>query len=672
MILSRVYFIIPSILALAFSCPAQAASLESMSIEDLMNVEVYSVTKRKEQAFSTPSALYVITQEDIRRSGATSIPEALRLVPGLFVARTDANNYVITFNDQPYTQKLLVLVDGKPAHSHTFSQTFWPSVNVFIEDVERIEVILGSAAAVWGDNAVSGVISVVTKAASASPGLLATASGGDLGKYSAKARYGFGGDGYAGRAYFSAGAEDAGRKVANYKDPQDAGKMFNKSSLAQAGFRVDWESSGTRTSMQADAFSKAAGSEGAIFNGYQSETAHFIHDDKYSGSTMLLRRESDHGSATAILQMILNRATMERKFFKETMDSASAEGQIDYRGFNGHLISLGFNAREMISDITPTEALYLPDIRNDHFGLFAEDRISAGERLSFWLGAKLEKNSFTSWRFQPQVKAIWTGDLLAAWVSASRGVRLRDTVGTNLSWNWHANNLKGRMPGIDSDIWLITRIMGSKDFEPEEVTSYETGLRVRPSDSLGLDLSGFFSIFPNVEDLAAFGDPYLEMEPAPHYVQQARLQNPCEGNSAGGRLYFTADIAYWARIKGGVSVGRVWIKPKPGFEASADSARDMSNSIPLYQASMAARLDLPGGIKVDPTLYIVDASPGISIQKYTRLDLRLSYQPAPGWDISLTGRNLLTQRHVEYEFAFLEENSFVIRDFYVKATYGFN
>ncbi|MDH4183564.1 MAG: TonB-dependent receptor [Nitrospinota bacterium] len=641
-----------------------------MSIEELMNLEVYSVTKRKEPAFSTPSALFVITQEDIRRSGATSIPEALRLTPGLLVARTDANNYMISFNDQPYTQKLLVLVDGRPVHSSTFSQMFWPSVNVFMEDIEKIEVILGAASAVWGDNAITGVISVITKNSGATEGAAVAASGGDLGKYAARARYGYSSGANSGRFYFMAEGADVGRKFIPASEPIDGGKMFNKRLVTQAGFRMDWDDPSARTTFQGDLYSNTIGSEGAIFIDYHSPTAHFEHEDGYTGGNLILRREADYGTASSTIQLMANRATMERKYFKETLDTAEAEAQLDYRGLDGHQISFGANARGMKSDFTPTEAFYLPDIQNNLYGLFVEDRISATDQLSFWLGVKYERNSFTGWQFQPQAKAIWTMDTAAAWISTSRAIRLRDTVTTNIFWNWESDNLNGVFPGIDTDIWGITRIVGSMDFEPEETISYEAGLRAHPGQSFGFDISAYYNIYPNIADTAASGDPFFEENPEPHYVQNATVQNPTEGESAGAKIMFTADLAFWARIKGGVSTARIWARPKPGFEYNQGSVDYVSNMLPKYQAVIGLRLDLPGRVKLDPTFYTVAAMPSLDIEQYHRLDVRLSYQPAPGWEISLTGRNLLQQRHMEYPWAYLEETSFVIRDFYLKVTYG--
>ncbi|MBI5816668.1 MAG: TonB-dependent receptor plug domain-containing protein [Nitrospinae bacterium] len=657
--------------ALSMADKSDPRSLTELSIEDLMDVKVVTASKKEESAFGSTSAIRVLTHDDIIRSGATNIPEALRLVPGLYVARKDSNNYVITsrgYSDLPFTDKLLVMIDGRSIHSPTFSQVWWPAVNYPLDDVERIEVILGPGSALWGANASNGIINIITKSASKTAGPMVSAGGGSQEKWFGTARYGWemGGNSSA-SAYFTGSGSDRGRVINDVwsDNPADGGELYNKSRNMQAGFRADWSGADSRISLHGDIYDNTSGSEGDVYKSLSEGVVRYENDDKYNGKNILLRAERTLSeNLAASFQTYYDSTHINKIFFEEALDTGDVEAQLAYRGITNHTLTAGLNYRVSASGFTSTDAVIMPDVTNNLYGFFAKNEYTAmGGKLKLSLEAKAEKNDFTDWAFQPAFKAAWVENDWMTWFSVEKSARLSNPVNKDFLWNWQYDAGSEVTP-------TVYRITGSEWGNTEEFYSIEAGIRFKPLEKVFVDISSYYNQSPNVMDFTDTGDPVYADSPQPHYVQDLEFINLYEGISYGAEAVVRADVAGWARIYLGYAYNRMAIKPKPGQEGHQTEADWVNTGTPpeIFRAGLF--LDLPYRFKFDTVVYITGAAPGITAQYYNRLDLRLSYRPAENFEVAVVGRNLGAPLHFEHEPVMQEDSSWISQDFYVKLTYG--
>jgi iron complex outermembrane receptor protein len=660
--------------ALVFSTSASAqevmvASLESLSVEQLMAVDVVTASKRAESLFATPSAVFVLTGQDILRSGATTIPEALRLVPGLHVARKDLNHYVVTsrgFNDLPFSDKLLVMIDGRALHSPSFSQVWWPAVNYPLEDIERIEVIRGPGSAVWGANAINGVINIITKQAATTPGPLITVGAGDKETGFGSARYGWTTDGGVDLRLLAMGEGRDGARIVRGEwsdDPQDGGPQENAARVLRSGLRADWGDEGSDHTAQVDVYRNSARSEGAVFTKVGDETQHFIHDDTYAGMSAQYRAERRRADGwTFVYQLYYDRSTVERIYFAETLDVADIEAQGVYRGFDGHVMTAGIDARHTRTDFTDTAALSMPDDAFVHYGLYAQDEMTLfDDRLKVVLGAKAEKNDYTDWQVQPNAKLAWIGDRWVAWTSVSKAVRLINSVNNHMVWNYQASEIDG-LPSVG-------RIVGRPATEPEEVVAYEAGFRFNPNSALGVDVTVFENRYANVMDVTSFEDDATLIDDG-YYAYDIPFANMYEGTTWGGDVTLLARPVHWANLSLSYSRTHVDLHPTASFAGREEEAEWINTATPINATKGRVSLDLPFRFGFDASVQAIDWTPGVGGQRYLRVDLRLSWRPVDDLEIAVTGRNLQNTRHKEYESQYMEEIAWVERDAYLKITYG--
>ncbi|HEX7523005.1 MAG TPA: TonB-dependent receptor, partial [Candidatus Deferrimicrobium sp.] len=515
---------------------AAASDLTEMSIEELMNINVYSVSRRLQRLQDSAAAVFVITGEDIRRSGATSIPEALRMAPGIDVARVDGNKWAITsrgFNSL-FANKLLVLIDGRSVYTPLFSGVFWDVQDTLLEDVDRIEVIRGPGAALWGANAVNGIINILTKTAKQSQGGLLTAGAGNVEK-------GFGGGRVGGKrgdalfykAYAKYFNRDGGLDARGNEGPD----AWN---LLQGGFRVEWEpSERDQFNVQGDIYGGKAGQKVTASDlSSPSFTRTFDERSDVSGGNVLGRwtRTLTNGSEYK-LQAYYDRTGNQMAETDMTQDTFDVDFQHRFLLGERQEILWGLGARMWQDRIGGGTLVVLGPVRsNDRtFSGFVQDEITLiPQRVRLTLGTKVEYNRNYDFEFQPNARLIWTPTpRQSLWAAVSRAVRTPSRFERNVSFD--AGILPAGAPGNPSPAPLVITVRGNPEFDSEKLIAYETGYRLRPTDRLSLDAALFFNKYDKLRS-ASSGTPFLDQSPFPHLVAPQTLVNEADGETFGGEL----------------------------------------------------------------------------------------------------------------------------------------
>jgi iron complex outermembrane receptor protein len=617
--------------------------LTNLSLEQLMQLEVTSVSKRPERLSDAAAAIYVITQEDIRRSGATSIPEALRLAPGIEVARIDSSKWAITsrgFNSR-FANKLLVLIDGRSVYTPLFSGVFWDQQDTLLADVERIEVIRGPGATLWGANAVNGVINIITKPAAQTQGsLVSGALGTD--RASLAARHGARlGENTALRVFGKGFSRDAGRTA--------VGEGEDEWRQQRGGFRLDSQpTDADSVTVSGEAF---AGSTGETFL-TQTLTPPFSlaqSDDTETTGGHLLgrwdRKLSEQSSAS--VQAYYGRTNINDPRIVEARDTFDIEAQHDVALGERHRLIWGLGYRVTADEVDSSPTIVLdPDSRTSHlFSGFAQDTITLiPNELDLTLGTKLEHNDFTGFEVQPNARLSWLPTAnQTVWAAVSRAVRTPSRAEADV-----AINQMTLPPGTaqnPSALPAFLRAIGNRDFGSEELVAYEAGYRIQVDPQLTFDLAAFYN---NYDDLrgARLGSPFLELSPLPpHLVVPALGDNVLEGQTYGFEVVADWRPRAWWRLQGTYSLLQVELHSKSGAAPMAEIEEGYS---PQQQAALHSYVDLSETVTFDTSLRFVDQLSTLGVPSYLTLDARLGWRAAPGLEVALVGRNLLDDAHPEF------------------------
>lgn len=590
---------------------AAAADLKKLSIEELMEIDVMSVSRRTERLNQAAAAIAVITQEDIRRSGVTSLPEALRLVNALHVARQNQRVWGISargFNIAT-ANKMLVLIDGRSVYTPLFSGVFWDVQDTLLEDVERIEVIRGPGATLWGANAVNGIINVITRPAADTQGGLVTAGAG-------KEEKGFGGVRYGGKlgetGHYRAYGKYSNRDSLVLSDGSDARDPMW---LGQGGFRVDWRASGR------DAFTF----QGDAYTGRIGEA---IRDDTNVDGGNLLGRWSRTLSEDSNLELQVYWDRTHRyipAYFEEHLDTVDLDFQHRLPLGGRHDLVWGFGYRHYVDRVDNSRSLaFLPARRDfDLFSVFAQDEASLlGDRLALTVGTKLEHNDSTGLEVQPSVRAAWkASERRTLWAAVSRAVRTP----TRIDEDFRTFSPDGRS----------VLIRGSRDFESEELLAWELGYRIQPYPDLLLDLATFYNVYDNLRS----------QEPPAGSSFPVTLANKLEAETWGLELRSNLQpVQGWQ-----VQVSYVWLDKDLHLDPdSRDPTRGVAEgNDPEHRFALRSSHNLPAGLELDGWLRYVDELPFPAVDSYTELDLRLGWRASASVDLSLVGRNLLNASHAE-------------------------
>ncbi len=620
--------------------------ITELSLEELMDMKITSVSKKPQKMYDAAAAVFVITQDDIRRSGVTSIPEALRLVPGLEVARIDANKWAITsrgFNGR-FANKLLVLIDGRSVYTPLFSGVFWQMKNPVLEDVERIEVIRGPGATLWGANAVNGVINIITKDAEETQGGLVSARIGTKDRGSGSVRYGarVGDD-----AYFRVYAKYSDRDNSVFASGSEANDNWD---LRRAGFRLDWRTP----------YDDSWTLQGDIFTGNNSQTVTepylyapysrtFEDNNEIGGGNILTRwKHVFSESSDMALQLYYDRTEHEDTTLRENRDTIDIDFQHRFAVGESQEVLWGVGYRFTSGDIGNRFSVALePDNRNDHlYSAFVQDDITLIEdKLRLTLGSKFEHNDYTGFEYQPNARVLITPDPHhTIWAAVSRAVRTPSQVEHDARINTEVVP-----PGTaknPSALPVLLTAQGDDDFRSEELTAYEVGYRVLATDNLFLDIATFYNVYDNLRTLET-GTTSLEPSPAPlHLVLPSTV-----GNEMNGETYGAEVVADWRpvdgwRLQAAYSYLRIFLHLEDGStDTISESAEEES---PRNQFSLRSSMDLYRNLEWDMWLRYVDDLPALNVDSYVSLDTRLAWNMRRNLVLSVVGRNLLDRRHPEF------------------------
>ncbi len=588
-----------------------AQDLKRLTIEELAEVDVTSVSRRVERLSQTAAAVSVIRQEDIRRSGTISLAEAMRLGDAIDVARYDGRTWAVSargFNIST-ANKLLVLMDGRTLYSPLFAGTFWDVQDTLLADVDRIEVIRGPGGTIWGANAMNGVINIITRDASQSRGNAAFLIFGSEERVVASARHG----GRLGGAGNYRVFGKYRRRDANVFSTGESAE--DELDLGQVGFRLDSnDQARTRWTLQGDAY---RGTEG-LFDRADTDLA---------GGNFLARWHKRYGSDSefrvqAYYDRTLRKVPLQ---FEETRDTFDLDTQRRLVLGGRHDVIVGGHLRVSSGrDVGTAGFLFEPERQTDKlFSFFAQDEFSlTPARVFLTIGSKFERNDFTGFEVQPTVRARWSGtDRQTLWGAVSRAVRLPTRFDTAL-----------RIINPQTRALLLS---GNDDFDAESVVAYEAGYRIRPHLRASLDFATFVNRYDNLrsQEFPAPQGPFV------------LLANTLNAVTSGFEAAGAVQLAGRWRVHGSYAYLHKRLSHDSGSR-DLTRGRDEGND-PSFLFSIRSYLDLPYGLALDGLLRAAGARPHPAVAAYSELDVRLGWTARPGWEWSLVGQNLLHDHHPE-------------------------
>ena len=626
--------------------------LADLSVEQLLDLKVTSVARREETVSHSPAAIYVITQEDIRRSGARSIPDALRLAPGMDVAQVDAHTWAVSsrgFNSV-FANKLLVLIDGRSVYTPLFSGVFWDAQDVVIEDIDRIEIIRGPGAALWGANAVNGVINITTKRVEDTQGGLITTGGGN--EERAFTTFRFGGrvnDDFHYRIFGKATGRDDSELL-------DGGAANDGSRMGRIGFRVDWTPAQDTFTLQGEAYH---GLEDAYYERLRSRSPFTVYDDysvdHISGGNILGRWTRDLSSGgQVVLQTYYDRTNRDAAIFGEWRDTFDVDFQHRFRFGDWQTIVWGGGYRATSDRVRNSFDLGLsPQSRTTNlYSAFLQDEISiVKNRLGLTLGSKIEHNDFTGFEFQPSGRLLWTPAAHhSVWASVSRAVQMPSRIEDDLTLRQGPVLPPGALyagfpPYVPPSPAVLTSVSGRRGTVSEEEIAYEIGYRIEPTPRLSFDLALFYNDYQKLGSFET-DTPVVDLLANPPHIG-VHISNRLKGETYGGEIAATWQAASWWKLQANYSLLYTKIHfSDGGLDAVNEHA--LEGSSPRYQASLRSSIDLPRGFEFDAGIRYVDALPVLHVPAYVAVDVRLGWHISDSVELSVVGRNLLDRRHAEF------------------------
>ncbi len=616
-----------------------ARQLADLSLEQLMNETVTSVSKREQKLGDAAAAVAVLSHEDLHRSGATCVAEALRAVPGLNVNSVNASQWAISargFNGL-YANKLLVLVDGRTVYSPLFAGVYWDLQQAMLEDLDRIEVIRGPGATVWGANAVNGVINIESRSARETLGGYTYLGGGDVYQAMGGGRYGLqlGSNTFV-RVFGSYQLTDD-YPLANGQDGGDSWQSWH------GGFRLDhYADEATQATWQGDLT--------------HSDLDHGVSHAYNANLLGRWQRQLSDRSAVAMQGYYDRTHRDEITRARSTMDTVDLSAQHTFRLGEWNDVIWGGGYRYINNQMVQNNPLVTILDRNFDLNLvsgFIQDELQLiPDRLTVTLGTKVEHNDFTGWEVQPSARLMFKpAERQTVWAAVSRAVRTPSEIeGLNLATIPYGAPVFGFQPTL----------VGNPNAEAETLWAYELGYRCQVANRVNLDLSTFYNDYDRV---LAVG-PVTQLDPGPPAVAVIPFDNYHYGNTCGGEAAVTVDLTDSWRVMASYALLVATIRGAPGSDP--ETAED---SAPRNQVLLRSSYDFSRQLSLEVQGRYVDCIR--YVPSYLTADFQLTYRPTPHWEISLVGRNLLDPQHPEHGFEPLAVSTEVPRSFYGKVTWRF-
>jgi len=609
---------------------APAKDYTDLSLEQLMRVEITSVAKRPVSILDSPAAVYVLTNDDIRRTGARSIPEALRQVPGLNVARISSGGWAISArgDNSVFANKLLVLVDGRSVYTPLFSGVYWDRNEILLEDIDRIEVIRGPGASVWGANAVNGVINIITKSSKDTQGTYLSAGYGTGDEKQVVGRHGgtLGESGHY-RVYgkgFEEGAQEA----------LDGGEAADDWRSARGGFRMDVTgSNGDTWQLQGASFGNNTGNsvtEPSFSAPYRSTR---VFDSNVQGG-FVLGSWSRQISPTNTVQVrsFAQRTVLEDWRVDEERNIFDIEADQSLTVGDRHKVVWGMGGRYSNDSISSSDEISLSKTEDEQYLIngFLQDTIGFwDDRVQVTLGSKIEYNSYTGLEIQPSARALWhVNDRHTIWGAVSRAVRTPSRVedGVDLL-------VDVTPPSSIRPFATETRFIGNSDLKSEELLALEAGHRWEFSKRLSFDLAAFYNFYDRRLS-ADLGETYfVTRSGGTNLVVPFNVNNDGEGDSYGFELLVNWRPLDAVRVQGWYSL----------LEQSEPTAGD-----PEHQASLRVSYDISDTVVLDAFgRYVSELGDG-AVSAYGEAGARIAWSPRPFLELALVGQNLIRDDHLEF------------------------
>ncbi len=664
LIFEYVLKILKQLIFIAMVCAASFAvagnqstnnQLLNLSIEELMNVNVTTESRRPQKLAEIPSAVFVITQDDIRRSGATNIPDALRMAPGVQVERVGTDKWAVSIRgfNGIYDNKLQVLMDGRSVYSPVFSSVLWEQQDTLMEDIERIEVIRGPATVSWGSNAVNGVINIITKKAADTQGTLLTAGGGSFEQAFVGARYGgkineetpF-------RVYAKGFTRDHTQSLsgANTHDQWHS---------ARGGFRLDHSRGIDQFTLQGDLFSNFDGStleKNALSISPTSTGAIRGHNEGGNIRFRWDRTFSEHSSFMLQAYYDRNLAVLQ-PMSKMHAESFDIDMQYRFPLFDRHRITWGSNYRLYHNKLFETGlSTFSPRERTNHLiGTFIRDDITLiPDRLLFSLGSRFEHNDFTGMEIQPNARLMWTpNNENSIWMAVSRAVRTPSRGEIDGTINLTLTPQFQSFPGFSGLPFPITVLMhGNKNFQAEKLIAYELGYRHQFSPQASIDIAGFINDYSQLRDTSLGALSLSAGLPR-------QLLFPVAFNNHGSALTYGVETSIdWKpkdnwRLQGSYSFLNIDFSSNSAFNKQDSSAGAANKANPQHQLSVRSNYDFSERLQLNLWLRYTSAISFYNIPSYVTMDAKLAYKPTKNTELFVVGQNLFSQHHREFASDFL-------------------
>lgn len=646
---------------------APTPDLSSMSLDSLSNAEITSVSRKEEKISDAAAAVYVITGEDIRRSGVTSIAEALRLVPGLDVAQIDANKWAITsrgFNER-FADKMLVLIDGRTVYTPLTSGVYWDIQDLMLEDIERIEVIRGPGATLWGANAVNGIVNIISKKAKDTQGGLVDAVGGSQEGGSTAGRYGgtLGPHGFY-RVF---------TKYLNQAPYTDAlgHPAADGWNLLHGGFRSDWDlSSRDELTVQGDIYKGNAGQtvEGLISLA-PPVSGTFNDRTNMSGGNLLGRwtHTSSERFDTSLQAYFESADRSEPAVLGEFRHTIDLELVQHYTIGSRHELIWGADYRYATDrTVGSLNMSFNPESRSTNlFGGFIQDEITVvPDRLRITAGIKLEHNSYSGFAPQPNVRVLWKiHPQFSIWAAISRASESSSRTDSDIRVNESAF--------VDANgVTNLVSSFGTKHLLPENVVAYELGQRGQISKWLAFDISTFYNRYTNRHTQEP-GAAFFEDIPAPPHIvlptlTESKISGESHGLEVASRIRATS---HWTLIPA-YTLFEIHLHAAPGSQDTS-TAPTSEGSSPRHEFQIRSELNLPHRLEIDTGVYYVGRLPGPPVPSYTRVDARFGWRASERAEISMGIQNALTPRHFEFGSGDFVNATQIGRNIYGKFTWRF-
>jgi iron complex outermembrane receptor protein len=612
--------------------PAKSVDLTAMSIEDLMNIQVISASKKAERLSAAPAAIFVITGEDLERGGFSSVPDALRTVPGLYVVQQSSHVWLVTargFSNE-YNDKMLVLIDGRLGYSPTFGGVFWDVQDPPLEDIDRIEVIRGPAGTLWGADAMNGVINIITKDAAKTQGPLVATSAGVNEGYAGRVRYGgkIGGD-FAYRIY---GTSNDWLPSVNAVGVEN----FDTWSISQGGTRFDWAVSGKDSvTFDGAGYSGRIRDVAAVFTP-TSAAATLVDSSGVVKGGHLLGDWKHAFSDWSNMDVLGYCDWTDRISSTDTEYRSTCDIEIQHRysvtprhtlTWGGSILTTGDTWYETFSlRIEP------PYRRDTTYSAFLQyDVLAVPDKFRLIAGSKFEHNPYTGFEYQPQIRAVWTpNQRQTLWAAASRAVRTPNRVDEGL-----LDRIAQVNPSPPPPEFLL--YSGDSSVKSEILHAYEVGYRYEWKQKFSLDATAYYNDYDGLAGLSAPSAPIVN--PSPFFLDlPVNVINEDASQTHGLELFAKySPVRRWT-LSTGITELRGSSPPGTGYPAVADN--------PRHEVNVQSKLDVTRVVNFDASYYYNDAI-SHQLPPLNRVDIGVSTRPAHGFAFSVWGRNLQQDRHQE-------------------------